>query len=210
MHGRRQQSAAEEVVAHIESAGRSGTVLMADVSVPDERAELVDRAWNWRGVVDIWVNNAGADVLTGDAAGWTFERKLQRLWDVDVAGTLALSRKAGRRMRAQGHGVIVNIGWDQAEIGMAGDSGEMFAATKGAVMDFTRSLAKSLAPQVRVNCVAPGWIKTEWGRAASEYWNERAEHESLLARWGTPDDVAGAVVSWCRPQPHSSRATCCR
>jgi 3-oxoacyl-[acyl-carrier protein] reductase len=76
---------------------------------------------------------------------------------------------------------------------MAGDSGEMFAATKGAVMAFTRSLAKSLAPEVRVNCVAPGWIKTAWGDDASEYWQNRAVKESLLARWGTPDDVARAV-----------------
>jgi 3-oxoacyl-[acyl-carrier protein] reductase len=89
--------------------------------------------------------------------------------------------------------VIVNVGWDQAEHGMAGDSGEMFAAAKGAVMAFTRSLAKSLAPRVRVNCVAPGWIKTTWGETASEYWQARAVAESLLARWGTAEDVARVV-----------------
>ena len=88
------------------------------------------------------------------------------------------------------HGVILNMGWDQAEFGMAGDSGEMFAAIKGAVMAFTRSLAKSLAPEVRVNGLAPGWIKTDWANEASEYWQERAARESLTARWGTPQDVA--------------------
>jgi 3-oxoacyl-[acyl-carrier protein] reductase len=154
---------------------------------------LIDQVWAWRGVVDIWVNNAGADVLTGEAGAWTFERKLERLWHVDVLGTLALARKVGRRMRAEGGGSIVNIGWDQAEFGMGGDSGEMFAAVKGAVMAFSRSLARSLAPQVRVNCVAPGWIRTAWGEAATEYWQERAEHESLLERWGQPEDVAAAV-----------------
>jgi 3-oxoacyl-[acyl-carrier protein] reductase len=76
---------------------------------------------------------------------------------------------------------------------MAGDSGELFAATKGAVMAFTRSAAQSLAPEVRVNCVAPGWIKTSWGERASQPWQDRAAAESLLARWGTPEDVAGAV-----------------
>jgi 3-oxoacyl-[acyl-carrier protein] reductase len=73
---------------------------------------------------------------------------------------------------------------------MAGDSGEMFAAVKGAVMAFSRSLARSLAPHVRVNCLAPGWIRTAWGDTASEYWQRRALRESLLERWGTPDDVA--------------------
>ena len=78
---------------------------------------------------------------------------------------------------------------------MAGDSGELFAAAKGAVMAFSKSLARSLAPEVRVNCVAPGWIKTDWGAGASQYWQDRAKSESLLARWGTPEDVA-AIVRW--------------
>ncbi len=73
---------------------------------------------------------------------------------------------------------------------MAGDSGEMFAAVKGAIMAFTLSLAHSLAPRVRVNCVAPGWIQTAWGAQAPDYWQERARRESLLARWGRPEDVA--------------------
>ena len=60
-------------------------------------------------------------------------------------------------------------------------------------MGFTRSLAKSLSPQVRVNCVAPGWIKTAWGVAASAQWQERAASESLLRRWGEPIYVARAV-----------------
>jgi 3-oxoacyl-[acyl-carrier protein] reductase len=85
------------------------------------------------------------------------------------------------------------MGWDQAETGMEGDSGELFAATKGAVMSFSRSLALSLAPEVRVNCVAPGWIKTSWGSQASEDWQRRAVSEAPLGRWGTPEDVAEAV-----------------
>ena len=60
-------------------------------------------------------------------------------------------------------------------------------------MAFSKSLARSLAPEVRVNCVAPGWIKTKWGETASQYWQDLAHDESLLARWGTPEDVAAAV-----------------
>jgi 3-oxoacyl-[acyl-carrier protein] reductase len=87
-------------------------------------------------------------------------------------------------------GVILNMGWDQAVSGQAGDGGEMFSAAKGAIMAFSCSLAKSLAPKVRVNCLAPGWICTAWGQSTSEFWDRRARGESLLNRWGTPEDVA--------------------
>src|SRR5437762_2394902 len=114
---------------------------------------------------------------------------------VGVRSTMLLSRACGERMRQQGHGVILTVGWDRAETGMEGDSGQLFAAAKGAVMAFTKSLALSLAPAVRVNCIAPGWIKTAWGEKASATWQERAVRESPLARWGTPEDVA-AVAVW--------------
>ena len=57
-------------------------------------------------------------------------------------------------------------------------------------MGFTRSLALSLAPNVRVNCIAPGWIRTLWGEHASQYWQNRVKSETPLERWGTPEDVA--------------------
>jgi 3-oxoacyl-[acyl-carrier protein] reductase len=155
-------------------------------------------AWNWR-AVDIWINNAGADVLTGEAANWSFEEKLAALWQVDVVATLRLSREVGQRMKQRGTGVLVNMGWDQVETGMAGDSGELFGAAKGAVMAATRSLAKSLAPEVRVNCLAPGWIRTAWGQQASAEWQERAHRESLLCRWGEPEDVARVACFLASP-----------
>ena len=173
-------------------------MVVADLSDAGAQDEFVRAAWRWR-QVDVWINNAGADVLTGDMADWPFEKKLESLWRMDVVATLRLSRAVGNLMRERGHGVIVNMGWDQAETGMAGDSGEFFAATKGAVMAATRSLAKSLAPEVRVNCLAPGWIQTEWGEKASAEWQERARRESLLQRWGTPEDVARAACFLASP-----------
>src|SRR5262249_18213477 len=74
-------------------------------------------------------------------------------------------------------------------------SGQLFAATKGAVMAFTRSLALTLAPEVRVNCLAPGWIRTAWGEGASGRWQERVLRETPLHRWGLPEDVA-ATARW--------------
>jgi len=189
VHARRSKDKAEEVVQQIRSLGQESRVELAELSDASAQDRLVDLAWTWR-PIDIWINNAGVDVLTGPAADWSFEEKLAALWKVDVVATLRLSRAVGQRMRERGHGAILNIGWDQAETGMAGDSGEFFGAVKGAVMAATRSLAKSLAPEVRVNCIAPGWIRTAWGQQASDEWQDRAKRESLSGRWGEPADVA--------------------
>ncbi|HUE73693.1 MAG TPA: SDR family oxidoreductase, partial [Pirellulaceae bacterium] len=199
VHGRRSE-AADEAAAEVRAAGRQAQVILADLADTHTLDDLVRQAWEWKGGISIWINAAGVDVLTGESADWTFEKKLDALWQVDVRATMILSRLAGARMKAAGNGAIVNIGWDQAEQGMAGDSGELFAAVKGAVMAFTRSLAQSLAPQVRVNCLAPGWIRTSWGQAASPYWQDRACRESLRGRWGTPEDVARAALFLASPQ----------
>jgi 2-amino-4-hydroxy-6-hydroxymethyldihydropteridine diphosphokinase len=174
-------------------AGAEPGLILADLRQPDECRRLVDTAWaQWNGL-DIWINNAGADTLTGEAAHWPFERKLQELFEVDVRATMLLSRAVGQLMQEQGRGVIVNIGWDQAETGMEGDSGQLFATIKAGVMAFTKSLALSLAPEVRVNCLAPGWVRTAWGTSASAVWQERVQRETPLRRWGTPEDVAAAA-----------------
>jgi 3-oxoacyl-[acyl-carrier protein] reductase len=193
VHGRRSREAAEETAARIRLAGVRGEVRLADLSDIEACRRLVEEAWAcWDGL-EVWINNAGADTLTGEAASWSFERKLRELLAVDVTATMILSREVGRRMREAEGGVILNMGWDQAETGMEGDSGELFAASKGAIMAFSRSLALSLAPAVRVNCLAPGWIRTAWGEGASRHWQERVLRETLMHRWGRPEDVAAAA-----------------
>jgi 2-amino-4-hydroxy-6-hydroxymethyldihydropteridine diphosphokinase len=192
VHGRRSSAVGEAVADQARRAGMRSQLLLADLRDAEQCRGLVKAAWQQWGGIDIWVNNAGADTLTGEAAHWSFERKLHELLAVDVVASIALSRDVGLRMKAAG-GVILNMGWDQAESGMEGDSGQLFAAAKGAVMAFTKSLALSLAPEVRVNCLAPGWIRTAWGENASLQWQERAVRETPLARWGTPEDVAKAA-----------------
>jgi 2-amino-4-hydroxy-6-hydroxymethyldihydropteridine diphosphokinase len=194
VHGRR-AAPAKEVADQIESTGVRARVILADFLNADECERLVQTAWEvWNGL-DIWINNAGADTLTGDAGQWSFERKLEELLAVDLRATIFLSREVGGRMKTQGTGVILNMGWDQAESGMEGDSGQMFGTVKAAVMAFSKSLALTLAPEVRVNCLAPGWIRTAWGENASEGWQERVKRETPLGRWGTPEDVA-QVARW--------------
>lgn len=203
IHARASAAKAAAVAAEIQARGGQATVVLMDLAEPAAQATLVDAAWAWRGGVDVWVNNAGADVLTGEAARWSFEDKLDRLWRIDVMATMRLSRRVGAQMRRRASSddpaVILNMGWDQAEYGMGGDSGELFGTIKGAVAALTRSLACSLAPEVRVNCLAPGWIKTAWGEQASAHWQARARRESLLGRWGAPDDVARAALFLASP-----------
>ena len=190
IHGRNAGGAAE--VAAALGAAHAGSFL-ADLAEDGAADRLVAEATAALPSLDVVVLVAGADVLTGAAAKWDFRRKLDALLAIDVIATMALARAFGRWMADREGGTIVTIGWDQAAVGMEGDSGELFAATKGAVMAFTRSAARSLGPKVRVNCVAPGWIKTAWGEHASEQWQKRAVRESMLRRWGTPEDVAHAV-----------------
>lgn len=200
VHAGRNVAGAEQVASEVRALGVEAEVVVCDLAEQASHEALVERAWGWRGEVHIWVNNAGADVLTGEAAHWSFEQKLEALWRVDVLATIRLSRLAGQRMKQAGRGAILNMGWQGAERGMAGASGEVFSAAKGAVMAFTRSLAQSLAPEVRVNCLAPGWIRTGWAEQASEYWQQRACHESLRNRWGTPQDVAQLARFLVSPQ----------
>lgn len=193
VHGHTARGRAEEVADLVRAAGGRAAVLMADLADRAAGEALVAAAWDeWNGL-DAWLQIAGADTLTGTAAKDPFDAKLERLWAVDVVATIRLCRLVGQRMVTQGRGSIVTTGWDQAETGMAGDSGELFAASKGAIMAFTRSLALSLAPHVRVNSLAPGWIKTSWGETASTPWQDRVVRETPLARWGTPEDVAAAA-----------------
>jgi 2-amino-4-hydroxy-6-hydroxymethyldihydropteridine diphosphokinase len=193
VQGRRSQQAADDVAGECRGLGVQAIGWQFDLRDEAQGASFVERAANHFAALDIWINCAGADTLTGEAARWPFERKLQELWAVDVRATIQLSRAAGGIMKRQGRGAIVNIGWDQADTGMEGDSGQLFGAVKGAVMAFTKSLAVDLAPDVRVNCVAPGWIRTAWGQSASEAWQRRVLDETPLGRWGTPEDVANAV-----------------
>ncbi len=193
VHGRASREAAEGVAAEARGLGVRSGVLMADLADRAAGDRLVDAAWDLWGGLDSWLHLAGADTLTGAGARLDFDAKLDRLWAVDVAATVRLCRAVGRRMKAGGGGSIVTMGWDQAETGMEGDSGELFAATKGAILAFTRSLALSLAPEVRVNALSPGWIRTAWGDTASQSWHDRVIRETPLARWGTPEDVAGAA-----------------
>jgi 3-oxoacyl-[acyl-carrier protein] reductase len=191
--------------AHKQYSSNSSTIpsakpVTADLSTAFNIEEFFSTACSWKKRIDVWVNAAGADVLTGCAKELSFSDKLHRLWQVDVQSTILLSRLAADYMRCRTTDIeepkptVINISWDQAERGMAGDSGQYFSAVKAAIAAFTRSLAMSIGPEVRANCLAPGWIQTSWGDQASSAWQQRAIGESSLHRWGNVGDIANAAV----------------
>lgn len=190
VHANRSLAEAEGLEHRLRDMGARASILQADLSDLPACDRLVSQAFEAFGGLDVWVNNAGADILTGAAPELSYVEKLQLLLDVDLRATMVLTGEVGRRMREAGGGCIINMGWDQAYSGMEGESGELFGATKGAIMSFTKSAALTLAPEVRVNCIAPGWIRTAWGETAGAKWQSRVLRETPLGRWGEPEDVA--------------------
>ena len=106
-------------------------------------------------------------------------------------------------MQAQPEGgVIVNMSWDHVVFGMEGRNPEIFAAVKGGVLSFSKSLARSVAPRVRVNILAPGWIETAFGSGLDEGRRRAVAESTPLGRWGTPGDVANAALFLIAPSSH--------
>jgi 3-oxoacyl-[acyl-carrier protein] reductase len=192
---------AREVADAIAARGGRALVRQADLATRAACERLVAVAHQELGRVDVWVNNAGADVLTGDAAAWDWEHKLDVLLAVDLKGTIACSYAIGELMRDQeSGGAIVNMSWDHVATGMAGENPQLFSAVKGGVLAFSKSLARSLAPDVRVNVLCPGWIETSFGEQADPDFRRSVGRDTPLGRWGRPEDVAGAALYLASPE----------
>ena len=184
---------AEETARQVRALVRRAEVLRVDISKEEEVRAFAASLGNRFGRVDAWINNAGADILTGAGAGLSRLEKLDLLLAVDLRGTVLASWAAVEMMGERG-GVIVNMSWDHVGQGMAGENPILYSAAKGGIASFSRSLARQVAPAIRVNILAPGFIETAFGEGADERWRQQVVERTPLRRWGLPEDIAGAAV----------------
>ena len=196
VHGRNAELAAETAAEIAASGPPERPSSWPTWPIPPRSNGWSNSAWAaLGGRVDVWINNAGADILTRGALQHTFAERLQHILDIDLRATVLCSHLVGRRLQAQGGGLIINVAWDQALTGGVGtESGQLFAAAKAGIIGFSKALARGLAPTVRVNVLAPGWIETAWGADVNRELYERLRKQTPLQRWGLPEDVAGAAV----------------
>jgi 3-oxoacyl-[acyl-carrier protein] reductase len=192
---------AQETAASISALGRRSVALQVDLAngAAGIRA-MGDAARSALGGLDVWVNNAGADILTGEGDTLSDLEKLDLLLTVDLRGTMLASWEAVALLDAQPRGgAIINMSWDHVLTGMEGRNPQMYSAVKGGILSFSKSLARSVAPRIRVNVLAPGWIETAFGSNLDEARRQAVAASTPLGRWGTPEDVAGAAVFLASP-----------
>ncbi len=183
---------AELLVEEIESTGGEAFALAADVSRREEAEMLVDEAAHRFGGLDILVNNAG--IWKGSPVEEMTDAEWEETMAVNMTGTFFCTRAAVPFMKSARWGRIVNVS------STAGQRGEAFhshyAASKGAVISFTKSLAVELAPHgITVNCVAPGWVATDMSQESLLGPEREAILASIpLGRVARPEEIAGAVA----------------
>jgi len=189
---------ARQVEREIAALGRRAVSLTLDLADDGSIRDVGPAARDALGGLDVWINNAGADILTGAVASLSAVERLDQLLRVDLRGTILASWQAVEMLPARG-GVIINMSWDHVLTGMAGENPQMYAAVKGGILAFSKSLARSAAPRVRVNVLAPGWIETAFGANLDDARHREVAESTPLKRWGTPEDVAGAAVFLASP-----------
>lgn len=194
-HYAHSQTGAQEVARQIEAQG--GNALALQAVLPEEAERLAAAAVAHFGEIDVWINNAGASANSAETQGLSEEARLKQVMEVDVMGTWRCCRAIAPHMREGG--CILTIGWNHALDGAPGLVSQLYATSKGAVIAMTRSLARELAPRVRVNCIAPGWIENEWARSRSQAFREKITLHIPMQRWGTPDDIVQAALFLASP-----------
>src|SRR5215510_4983255 len=183
-------AAAEEVVSAARAAKRKVTAEKVDIRDSAACAAAVDRVAERCEKIDILINNAGA-IRDNQLAAFD-DDDVRVVLDTNVGGVFNVTRAVVPHMIVRRSGKIINIGSVSGAKGGRGQTN--YAASKGAIEAFTRSLAVELAPRkITVNCVAPGVIETEMSRDIREAAAEEVKSRILLRRFGAPQDVAYAV-----------------
>lgn len=168
------------------------------VSKPGESEEMVETAIETLGGLDFLVNNAGTAGVKEPVPANDLDAMTEELWSLllntNLLGPFRCSRAAAPVLRAA-RGAIVNTA-STAGIGKQGSS-TAYAASKSGLVSLTRSLARGLSPDVRVNAVAPAQVRSPWTEGWSEERKRWVEENSLLGRRCEPEDIAEAILFLC-------------
>lgn len=179
---------ADEVVDLIRKSGGEGVSLQMDVSLPESVKTASDEIKKIKGRVDVLVNNAG--ILLSKLL-WEYDEDLmEKTISVNEKGIYRVTKEL-LPIIPQG-GVIINLASSAGESGSESDP--VYAASKAAVIGFTKSLARQLAPKIRVNAVAPGVVETDLIKDNTENWRKLRTEQILLREFAQPEDIAEAVV----------------
>ena len=195
----RSEDDAKETQAACQAEGVETLMVKADISDDSECRRLVEETIDKWGRVDALVNNAGTTkyVAHDDLEGLTPE-DFERIFRVNVFGVYQMTRAVTPHMKAAGQGAVVNISSIAGVYGQG--SSVAYAASKGAVNTMTYSLARALAPEIRVNAICPGFITGRWqeaGMGGTEKYEARiaqVEETTPLRRANTPEDIAEAIL----------------
>ena len=193
----RSEADAEATARELQGRGGRAIAVRADVSNADDVRAMIERTEAEFGRLDLLVNNAGftkfvdfPDLEEMDDESW------DRIMAVNVKGTWLCSKAAAEPMRRVGGGSIVSIS-SVAGFKATGSS-IAYAVSKAAVIHLTRCLARALAPEIRVNSVAPGLVLTRWGEKFSEEQKQRSIQGAPLKRSTAPEEIATATIECLR------------
>ncbi len=191
---RKHDTEARQVVAEIESLGRTGLAIKADVANFADAQRMVDEVKEKFGGLDILVNNAG---INRDSVVWKMtEQQWDEVLDTNLKGYFNYIHAAVGIFREQKSGKIVNV---TSINGLRGKFGQTnYSASKAGIIGLTKALARELGKSnVNVNAVAPGLIETEMMKDAPETVKEAALAEIVLGRLGKPEEVAEVIAFLC-------------
>jgi 3-oxoacyl-[acyl-carrier protein] reductase len=193
LHCHRSTKGANETLQLIQSRGGNGVVLPADLSDAAQARSLVGKFVEAAGRLDILINNAGSPLERCRIEDCSIELWRQVL-DVNLTSAFAVTQQAIAHLRRSGHGAIVNNLSLSVQTGGANGAGP-YAVAKGGLQVLTRTLARELAPDVRVNAIMPGVIDTRHHEVfSSPERMEQYRRETPLGRNGEAEEVAAAVL----------------
>jgi 3-oxoacyl-[acyl-carrier protein] reductase len=183
--------AARRLEKEIRDRGRQCLLIPGDVSSQSHATEMVQQALERSGRIDILVNNAGR--LRDRLFLFMEETDWDGVLEVNLKGVYRTCRAVLKTMIGQRFGRIINLASPSALLGRAGQTN--YAAAKGGVISFTRSLARELAHlNITVNAVSPGVIRTEMVERLPDKVKRDLLRGIPFGRWGSPEEVAGAVL----------------